>query len=329
MKRTLQQCRKDSRKVQRNLPPRVKPSQKGNPKAMVSQRKEVSPTRKRMKEKGKDLPRAKEKVTRRARTNPKGTQKNSGNQSSEQKGPCLFWPKGLCRRGADCPYRHEGPAVSGASGNAASSKAKPAPAAAAAAAPKSSSSTKAVVALIAASNVLGTAASVLDSSARNFDLEWALDSGAGLDLSSVNAFAKQGVPEDLLSSFKVVSSMPLTFETGGGSKAATETVGYCGDKAGEGVAYMLKNCPYVRSLGKLIQRGFSFFWGPDYEPTLVPPNTHFHVACDMSQCQVAERVEHCVPIFRETISFTYGMPASSSADHSEFSCIRCGSSGGC
>lgn len=25
------------------------------------------------------------------------------------KGVCIFWPKGLCRRGDECPYRHEGP----------------------------------------------------------------------------------------------------------------------------------------------------------------------------------------------------------------------------
>ena len=72
-------------------------------------------------------------------------------------------------------------------------KAKPTRAAAAAAASKSSTATKAAVALIAASNVLRTAASVLDNSTRNFELERALDSGAGEDLSSMNAFAKQGV----------------------------------------------------------------------------------------------------------------------------------------
>ena len=38
--------------------------------------------------------------------------KDAGGASSLQgdgnKGPCIFYPKGLCRRGAGCPYRHEG-----------------------------------------------------------------------------------------------------------------------------------------------------------------------------------------------------------------------------
>eukprot|EP00435_Cladocopium_sp_Y103_P025527 s45_g6.t1 len=145
----------------------------------------------------------------------------------------------------------------------------------------------------------------------SFALEWALDSGAGEDLSSVGAFANQGVPQEWVEGFSTVSSSPLTFETGGGAKAATNTVGYIGDKAGEGMAYMLKSCPYVRSLGKLIQKGFSFFWGPEHEPTLVPPDVPFNVSCEKSQCFTAERVEHCVPILKEQISFTYGMPAAS------------------
>lgn len=51
--------------------------------------------------------------------------KESGNQSSEPKGVCLFWPKGLCRRGSECPYRHEGPSGSTTLGTSASAKATP------------------------------------------------------------------------------------------------------------------------------------------------------------------------------------------------------------
>eukprot|EP00435_Cladocopium_sp_Y103_P071759 s497_g38.t1 len=238
-----------------------------------------------------------------------GDSKGTSNQGSVPKGVCLFWPKGLCRRGADCPYKHEGPSVSGAAASS-STQAK-----ASSSVPKASTATKAAVAIVAASHVLGTSASVADSCTahRSFELEWALDSGAGEDLSSVGAFCNQGVPAEWVESFSTVSSSPLTFETGGGAKASTNTVGFVGDKAGEGMVYMLKNCPYVRSLGKLIQKGFSFFWGPDHEPTLVPPDVPFNVSCETSQCHVAERVDHCVPIFRETISFTYGMPAASSS----------------
>ena len=77
---------------------------------------------------------------------------------------------------------------------------------------------------------------------------------------------------------------------------------------------MLKSCPYVKSLGKLVEKGFSFFWGPSHAPTLVPPEVPFEVSCDSSLCHQADRVDHCVPVFKETISFTHGMPAVHSHD---------------
>lgn len=119
-----------------------------------------------------------------------------------------------------------------------------------------------------------------------------------------------------MSSFCVETNNPLHFETGG-TKSSTNTAEFIGDKAGEGMAYMLKNCPYVCSLGKLIQKGFNFICGPDPEPTLVPPDVPFNVTGDKDGCHAADPVDHCVPIFRETISFTYGMPAASpSVEHS-------------
>lgn len=234
--------------------------------------------------------------------------KDSGNRSSEPKGPCLFWPKRLCRRGTDCPYRHEGPSGSALGSAATTSTSPPAKAA-----PQALAANK-VRAAVALCSVVTAAAGITNPQDNSFALEWALDSGAGEDLSSVGAFENQGISPTWIQEYSTVTSSPLTFETGGGAKASTTTVGFVGNKAGEGMAYMLKNCPYVRSLGKLIQKGFSFFWGPNYEPTLVPPDVPFKVSCDKLQCHVAERVDHCVPIFKETISFTHGMPAASSSE---------------
>lgn len=124
----------------------------------------------------------------------------------------------------------------------------------------------------------------------------------------------QGVPSSWLQEVTTVSSNPLTFETGGGAKAANTTFGYQGDKSGEGIVYMLKNCPYVRSLGKLIQKGYNFFWGPSHEPTIVSPDVPFQVSCDVSQFHVSDRVDHCVPIFRENVSLRYGVPAAPSME---------------
>ena len=68
------------------------------------------------------------------------------------------------------------------------------------------------------------------------------------------------------------------------------------------------------SLGKLIQKGYNFFWGPSHEPTIVSPDVPFQVSCDVSQFHVSDRVDHCVPIFRENVSLRYGVPAAPSME---------------
>lgn len=238
-----------------------------------------------------------------------GKSGQSGQSASSKQGACIFYPKGLCRRGADCPYRHEGPsqASSGSQGMAApKSKAGSTTSGAAA---KAAPAKAAMVAMVVLGAAAGTTGSHVPSS-NQFELEWALDSGAGEDLASTRALCNQGVPESWLADFNTVSDVPLTFDTGGGPKAATNTVSTVGDVAGDGLVYMLQSCPYVKSLGKLIEKGFSFFWGPSYQPTLVPPGVSFNVSCDHSRCYQADRVDHCVPMFKETISFAHGMPAS-------------------
>lgn len=65
----------------------------------------------------------------------------------------------------------------------------------------------------------------------------------------------------------------------------------------------------MKSLGKLVESGFSFIWGPNHLPTLIPEDVGFNVDFDVSQCIVADRVDHCVPVFKETVSFVHGMPA--------------------
>ena len=130
------------------------------------------------------------------------------------------------------------------------------------------------------------AASVAAASSHNsFDVHWAFDSGAGEDLASIGSFNNLGVLTDVVNSFCVVTDSPLHFETGGGTKSSTNTVGFIGDKAGEGMVYMLKNCPYVRSLGKLIQKGFSFFFG---DPTMNRHLCHktFHSMCHVTRISV-------------------------------------------
>ena len=92
-------------------------------------------------------------------------------------------------------------------------------------------------------------------------------------------------------------------------KDANVTVRTEGESFGEGLIYMLKSCPFVKSLGKLVESGFSFVWGPNHLPTLIPQRVGLDVQYDQTQCIVADRVDHCVPVFKETVSFVHGMPA--------------------
>ena len=205
---------------------------------------------------------------------------------------CIFFPKGLCRRGKDCPYRHEGnpPAAANAKSQA---KAVPKPKAA-------------MVAWVG--SVLAGAAQAAPLIQEVYDVEWALDSGAGEHLASKESLEAQGIPSSVLEECEAVSQYRLTFSTGGGLKEANLTIRTEGDRFGERLIYMLKRSPFVKSLGKLVESGFSFVWVPIIH-TLFPEDVGFNVDFGADKCIVADRVEHCVPVFKETVSFVHGMPA--------------------
>ena len=122
-----------------------------------------------------------------------------------------------------------------------------------------------------------------------YDVEWALDSGAGEHLASREVLQAQGVPSSILQDCETISQNPLTFSTGGGLKDADVTIRTEGESFGEGLIYMLKSCPFVKSLGKLVELGFSFVWGPNHLPTLIPEGVGFDVHFDQVQCIVADR----------------------------------------
>ena len=74
---------------------------------------------------------------------------------------------------------------------------------------------------------------------------------------SKEALISQGIPSRLLEELETVSSSPLTFSTGGGLKEASMTIRSQGEVLGDGVIYMLKKCPFVKSLGQLVQQGLT------------------------------------------------------------------------
>ena len=119
MKRISVPFKRASRKVPRRLVlPVVPKTQNPSPKEKVKVKERKEEVRI-----PKESPRARvaikperAKTTKREIVAPRATRKNSpkgsGNQNPGDKGVCLFWPKGFCRRGTDCPYKHEGPGAS-------------------------------------------------------------------------------------------------------------------------------------------------------------------------------------------------------------------------
>ena len=77
------------------------------------------------------------------------------------------------------------------------------------------------------------AALTLVPAADRFELEWALDSGAGEHLASEGALAKQGVPKSIIAEYATISASPMIFDTGGGHKDSSKTVGVTSDEYGE------------------------------------------------------------------------------------------------
>ena len=65
--------------------------------------------------------------------------------------------------------------------------------------------------------------------------------------------------------------------------------------------YMLKSCPIVRSLGKLIEKGYAFVWGKGF-PFLVPPNVDYSIEVDHEACVFADRVDGKEPFRTSSMS---------------------------
>ena len=227
--------------------------------------------------------------------------KKGGSKSSDpnvkkalSEGLCLFFQKGACKRD-NCPFKHELVVP-----------ANPAPEAKAkAAAPKAP--TKAAVALVMAAMASGAAAL---SQGPTCTLDVIADTGAGEHLGSKEAFREQGVSESVFDAFCGTSSQSMAFDTGGGKKHSSETIGLWSSSLKRlSNMFVLKSCPLVYSIGQIVMnQGFSFMWEAGELPILIPPAVPYNLAVDRDQCRTADRIEHCVPVFREEVELVSGAP---------------------
>ena len=270
--------------------------------------------------------------------------------TTKEKAPCLFFPKGTCNRGPNCPFAHVGPGGK---------------------APKAGAATKATVAATVAA-VLPTSAngsSVGTSPHRHgsprsswypfrslFDrvlrwlmglsiiatpatipsvdialplaqsgpvhLEWIADSGAGRNLTSYKALAQQGIGSG--AGITATQTDPVKFYTGNGTFTATEVVRTVGSRFGSSESYLMADCPVVRSMGELVNHhGHPFVWLPGSLPFFLPDSTS--VSSDaygnLQMCSTnaiyASRLDGHVPVFQETVEFAaHAAPASAHAGES-------------
>ena len=224
----------------------------------------------------------------------------------------MYHSRGMCRRGADCPFEHKDNTPAAAAHPKAEAKGKPK----ANAGHGGNAVVKAMVALATAVATIPAVTGHPLGSTRY--VEFIADSGAGEHLGSLSALSEQGIDEDFVNPWIGSASKPLSFLTGGGQKAGDQTVGFWVEELGRVLnTYMLKSCPMALSVGQLVAEDFSFVWTPDALPFLVPPNVPIHVEVDRELCVAANRVDHCVPIFRFPVGPKYGMPAPASGPSAE------------
>jgi len=141
-------------------------------------------------------------------------------------------------------------------------------------------------------------------------LEWIADSGAGHDLASNRAFIEQGVPGTVVQSC-TQSISPIKFETGNGSYTADACVSLNGSTFGHANFSVMKDCPIVRSLGKIVSTGKPFVWLPDQLPFFCQDVEGIQLTYVSTKVHSASRVEDNVPIFSETFQMndTFALPA--------------------
>ena len=264
------------------------------------------------------------------------------NQVAKEKAPCLFYPKGTCNR-PNCPFAHIGPGKAKSGNSGATAKATVA-ATVAAVLPTAASGhsschncqpassrgfggsflgkilrwfmgwyTIAMPAIIPSVDV-----ALPSCQTGPFQVEWIADSGAGRNLTSLKALAKQGVGPSV--GISATRAEPVRFATGNGLFTATEVIHTIGSEFGESSSYLMADCPIVRSMGELVNHhGRPFVWLPGSLPFFLPDSSSV-VADQYGNFQFsskgavhASRLDGNVPIFTESIEFATPAEAASSS----------------
>ena len=151
-----------------------------------------------------------------------------------------------------------------------------------------------------------------------FQVEWIADSGAGRNLTSLKALAKQGVGPSV--GISATRAEPVRFATGNGLFTATEVIHTVGSEFGESSSYLMADCPVVRSMGELVNHhGRPFVWLPGSLPFFLPDSSsvvsdkYGNFQFSSKGAVHASRLDGNVPIFTESIEFATPAEAASSS----------------
>ena len=114
-----------------------------------------------------------------------------------------------------------------------------------------------------------------------------------------------------------VAGESLKFHTGGGStRNSSDAIGLRDDFCGESNHFILDGCPFVRSVGVVVQKnGFGFVWLPDQLPFYVKDPSKCKIVSPEDNKIYASRVSENVPFFRSNFSFIPGLPAVPDKEH--------------
>ena len=218
------------------------------------------------------------------------------NPAAKEKAPCLFYPKGTCNR-SNCPFAHIGPGKAKPGNSGATAKATVAATVAAVLPITASGHSSCHNCQPASSRVIGGSffgrilrwfmgwytiamPAVIPSvdvalpscQSGPFQVEWIADSGAGRNLTSLKALAKQGVGPSV--GISATRAEPVRFATGNGLFTATEVIHTVGSEFGESSSYLMADCPVVRSMGELVNHhGRPFVWLPGSLPFFLPDSS--------------------------------------------------------
>jgi len=140
-----------------------------------------------------------------------------------------------------------------------------------------------------------------------FQVERICDSGAATALGSIEAWVRQGLPQQVVNENLTTSSSPANFATGGGARSASSAWTVSSDVAGDQQAYNLgKSCPLVFSQGQVVLEDRKVYvWHPDLysgRPFLCPTDQVTVTVSKGAKPDVAARVHDCAPYFNETIT---------------------------